>query len=300
MMDSDFGELSRTEPHADSSPLPPDRTEPDRENQAHVRERILRRFETWLDDALEAEQPPEGIAAQILEQLQADPAACGPGTAEAGCDLYSLWSVVTAMTEETRLQGRAFKQLHDSLSPMQELVGSVGATLQRYAASVDQQDQRINESTRQAVLKDVLGTLIDVRDRLIRGANSANTWLEQTQASPKLGPATRMWQKIFPPQAQVQAQHEEAVQSLLTGYHLGQEVVDEALMRFGVRPMNCLGRPFDPGTMKAVDIEPQSDADDGTVLEVHREGYWWNEAVYRPAEVKVARRRQEGQFVVTP
>ncbi len=54
--------------------------------------------------------------------------------------------------------------------------------------------------------------------------------------------------------------------------------------------MDCLGRPFDPATMKAVDIDTQSDAEDGTVLEVYRSGYWWNDTVYRPAEVKVARR----------
>jgi molecular chaperone GrpE len=280
--------------------LPPDPPPSGQENQAQIRERIVRQFEAWLDEILQGERPVEGMAAQVLAQLTTEPAAGAPGAAEAGCDLYSLWSVVTAMVEETRLQGRAFKQLHDSLGPMQELVGSVDATLQRYAASLDQQDQGINESTRQAVLKDVLVTLIDVRDRLIRGADSANTWLEQAQQIPRSGLATRLWRKIFPPPARVPTPHQEAVRSLLKGYHLGQEVVDEALLRFGVRPMDCLGRPFDPGTMKAVDLETQSDADDGTVLEIYRQGYWWNEAVYRPAEVKVARRRQEGPFVVTP
>jgi molecular chaperone GrpE (heat shock protein) len=280
--------------------LPPDPPPSGQEDQAQIRDRILRQFEAWLDEVLQGERPVEGIAAQVLEQLRTEPAAGAPEAAEAGCDLYSLWSVVTAMVEETRLQGRAFKQLHDSLGPMRELVGSADATLQRYAASLDQQDQRINESTRQAVLQDVLATLIDVRDRLNRGADSAHTWLEQAQQIPKSGRVTRLWRRIFPPPARIPTPHQEAVGSLLKGYHLGREVVDEALTRFGVRPMDCLGCPFDPGTMKAVDIEPQSDADDGTVLEVYRQGYWWNEAVYRPAEVKVARRRQEGPLVVTP
>lgn len=280
--------------YGDSPAVPTDPAQSRQEDRAQVRERILRQFTTWLDDVLQGERPVEGIAAQVLEQLQTEPAGCAPDEAEAGCDLYSLWSVVTAMVEETRLQGRAFKQLHDSLGPMRELVGSVDATLQRYAGSLDQQDQRINESTRQAVLKDVLATLIDVRDRLIRGADSAHTWLERTQPAPRSGLATRLWRRIFPPPAGVSTRHEEAVRSLLKGYNLGQEVVDEALLRFGVHPMECLGRPFDPGTMKAVDIEPQADADDGTVLEIYRPGYWWNQDVYRPAEVKVARRRPAG------
>jgi molecular chaperone GrpE len=260
------------------------------EDLTQVRARILRQFETWLDEVLQGERPVEGIAAQILEQLQTEPAACAPA---AGCDLYSLWSVVTALVEETRLQGRAFKQLHDSLGPMRELVGSVDTTLQRYVTSLDQQDQRINEATRQAVVREVLGTLIDLRDRLIRGADSAHTWLEHTPPAPKVGLVTRLWRRAFPPPARVSTPQEEAVQSLLKGYGLGEEVVEEGLRRFGVRPMDCLGRPFDPATMKAADIDAQSEAEDGTVLEVYRPGYWWNDTVYRPAEVKVARKRME-------
>lgn len=287
MMDS---EAQADSPEQQGQPM-----EQGREDQTHIRERILRRFEVWLDDILEGEPPVEGIAAEVLEQLQADPAADQSSAIKGGCDLYSLWSAVTAMTEETRLEGRAFKQLHEGLSPMQELVGSVGTVLQRYERSLDQQEQRINESTRQAVLKEVLEILVDVRDRLLRGADSANGWLERTEATERPGLAARLWLRVFPPQAAVLTQQEEAVRSLLKGYDLCREVLDEALARFGVRPMDCLGEPFDPGTMKAVDIEDQSDAGAGTVLEVHRQGYWRDEAVYRPAEVKVARRRQEGQ-----
>ena len=65
-----------------------------------------------------------------------------PGETEAGYDLYALWSAVTTMTEETRLQGRAFKQLHDGLSPMQEMVGAIGTMLERYQAVVNQQESR--------------------------------------------------------------------------------------------------------------------------------------------------------------
>jgi molecular chaperone GrpE len=284
------GQAASATAGASGAVQPPDGTRHAPVDRAHVRERILRRFETWLDDVLENEEPIQGIAAEILEQLECDPAAGESRGAEAGCDLYALWSTVTAMTEETRLQGRAFKQLHDSLSPMQELVGSVGDVLQRYTASLEQQDQRFSEATRQVVLREVLGTLIDVRDRLVRGTSTATTWLEQAHTPPKLGLGKRLWRRVFPLPPAVQTPHEEAVRSLLKGYHLSQEVLDEALARFGVRPMECVGRPFDPGTMKAVDIDSQSDAGDGTVLEVYRQGYWWQEAVYRPAEVKVARK----------
>jgi len=271
-------------------------TDHDREQRAHVRERIVRRFELWLDEILDGEPPVEGIAAEILEQLQADTPTGAPGEAEAGCDLYTLWSAVTTMTEETRLQGRAFKQLHDGLSPVQEAVGAVGAMLERYRGAVDRQEQKTNEAWRQAAWKEILETLIDMRDRLIRGAESARSWLERPEPVQKSDFLKRIRGRFFPPQPDVRTQQrDEAVRSLLKGYTLCQEVLDEALAQIGVRPMDCLGEPFDPLTMKAVDIGHESDVPEGTVLEVYRQGYWWGETVYRPVEVKVATQHEQTQ-----
>jgi hypothetical protein len=267
-----------------------------RERRAHVRERILRRFELWLDEILDGEQPIEGISAEILEQLQADTPAEGSGETEAGCDLYALWSAVTTMTEETRLQGRAFKQLHDGLSPMEEMVGSVAAMLGRYQAALDLQEQKVNETWRQAAWKDILETLIDMRDRLIRGAESARTWIERPEPVQESGFLRRIRGRLFARQPDIrEQQRDEVVRSLLKGYTLCQEVLDDAFVQIGVRPMDCLGQPFDPVTMKAVDIGCESDVPDDTVLEVYRQGYWWGETAYRPAEVKVAAQRQQAQ-----
>ncbi|MBC8373184.1 MAG: nucleotide exchange factor GrpE [Planctomycetes bacterium] len=267
-----------------------------RERRAHVRERILRRFELWLDEILDGEQPIEGISAEILEQLQADTPAEGSGETEAGCDLYALWSAVTTMTEETRLQGRAFKQLHDGLSPMEEMVGSVAAMLGRYQAALDLQEQKTNETWRQAAWKDILETLIDMRDRLIRGAESARTWIERPEPVQESGFLRRIRGRLFARQPDIrEQQRDEVVRSLLKGYTLCQEVLDDAFAQIGVRPMDCLGQPFDPVTMKAVDIACESDVPDDTVLEVYRQGYWWGETAYRPAEVKVAAQRQQAQ-----
>ena len=267
-----------------------------RERRAHVRERILRRFELWLDEILDGEQPIEGISGEILEQLQADTPAEGSGETEAGYDLYALWSAVTTMTEETRLQGRAFKQLHDGLSPMQEMVGAIGTMLERYQAVVNQQEQKTNETWRQAAWKDILETLIDMRDRLIRGAEAARTWLERPEPIQESGFLRRIRGRLFTHQPDVRTQQrDEAVRSLLKGYTLCQEVLDDALAQIDVRPMDCLGRPLDPLTMKAVDIGHESDVPEGTVVEVYRQGYWWGEAVYRPVEVKVAAQRRQAQ-----
>jgi molecular chaperone GrpE len=278
------------------NPIPPQEQppEPALQNRTHIRERILRRFELWLDEILDSEQPPEGIAAEILEQLEADTPMDASGEDRTGCDSYALWSAMTTMAEETRLQGRAFKQLHDSLSPMQDLVGSVGDMLRRYEASLDQQEQRIHETAQQAAWGDILETLIDMRERLLRGGQSAQAWLERPRPRRQSGLVASLRDRMLGRQDDGQTpQHDEAVRSLLTGYHLCREVLDEALARIGVRSIDCIGRPFDPLAMKAIDVGYDSDAPDGTVLEVYRQGYLRGETLYRPAEVKVARRQRD-------
>ena len=66
--------------------------------------------------------------------------------------------------------------------------------------------------------------------------------------------------------------------------------LDEVLAQFDVRKIVCQGEPFDPGSMHAVDVEETEQAAEGTVVEVYRAGYEWKGEVYRPAQVKVARK----------
>lgn len=252
------------------------------EKHALLRGRLLRRFEVWLDEILDGEQAPEGIAAEILDQLQADPA--DPGRSGPAPDLYSLWSSVTAMTEETRLQARSFKRLRDDLTPMQEMVRSVSSMLDRYEQALDRQEAKVRDSVRKEVLDDVLDVLIDIRDRLVLGRAAAQKSLEALAR-----PLSGLRSLLGPKKAMTRSR--ETIAALIEGYELCSERLDDALSRFGVRPIDCVGRPFDPAAMKAVDIEERSDAGDGTVVEVYRTGYRRDDSIYRPAEVKVARKR---------
>ena len=78
---------------------------------------MLRRFEGWLDSVLALEEPPQGIAAELLSALTVEAGASGDGQ----CDLYSMWAAVTALTQEVKLQGRTFKQLSETLAPVADL-----------------------------------------------------------------------------------------------------------------------------------------------------------------------------------
>jgi molecular chaperone GrpE len=79
------------------------------------------------------------------------------------------------------------------------------------------------------------------------------------------------------------------VDALVRGYDLGIERLDQALDESNAREIRCLGESFDPRRMNAIDTEESETVAAGTVLEVYRSGYEWNDEIFRPAQVKVSR-----------
>ncbi|MBZ5623620.1 MAG: nucleotide exchange factor GrpE [Acidobacteriia bacterium] len=210
------------------------------------RNEILRRFEQCLDTALAEEDPPAGIPAELLSAPE--PAADG-----SAMDWYTMWAAVTALTQEVRLQGRAFKQMGETL-----------------AADAERRSR-----------KEALGGLLEMRERLLRG-------LEAVRGREKLQPG--LWDRIFQKRWR-RVQHAlEVVVALEEGYRLSLGYLDDLLFQFQVQPIKCEGRKFDPRRMNAVDVEETDDAEEGTVVSVYRMGYEWNGELFRPAQVRVARR----------
>jgi molecular chaperone GrpE len=68
----------------------------------------------------------------------------------------------------------------------------------------------------------------------------------------------------------------------------------DALAKFGVKEVECLGLPFDPATQQAMMQVETADYDDNTVVEVFQKGYWLNDRILRPAMVTVAKRPASG------
>jgi hypothetical protein len=208
------------------------------------RSEILRRFEQWLDTAMAEEDPPPGIPAEIL---------AGDAAAESSpTDWHTMWAAMTALTQEVKLQGRAFKQLSETLAAEAERRGR----------------------------KESLGALLEMRERLLRG-------LEGMRGRAELRPG--FWDRIF---ARRWRQVEHAlgvVRALEDGYRMSLAYLDDLLLQFQVQPIECEGRPFDPRRMHAVDVEETDLAAAGTVVSVYRAGYEWNGELYRPAQVRVAK-----------
>ena len=230
------------------------------------REEILRRFEVWLDSVLAAEEPPQGLPAELLSSLAAEPKPISNGQ----CDLYSMWAAVTALTQEVRLQGRSFKQLSESLAPIAIL-----------APQLPEMDREAQERAR----REILDVFLDLRDRLARGLDLVHASQEKMDDSLRSS-----WMVRLLARHRAFRQAFESVAALEEGYQMSVERLEDALVQFDVREIACDGQPFDPKSMHAVDVEDTDQEAEGTVLEVYRAGYEWNGEVHRPAQVKVARR----------
>jgi len=276
--------------------------EPPIEATAALRERLLERFASWLDEVLAHREPPAGIAAELLAELEAaagddeSARALGP---EDGCDLYSLFSAMTALTQEIRLQGRSFKQLADRLAPFSELDATLEEALENHRTTLAQtrriadealashraRDEEVTRRVERRVRREMLAFVVDLRDRLLRGLEATRAQLEALEREP----APRWPQRFFARQQAACERLRDATLALEEGYALSALRVDEELDRLGVREIECQGRPFDPHGMTAVEVEEVSASGDGIVQQVYRTGYEWQGEILRLAEVRVGR-----------
>ncbi len=218
------------------------------------RDTLLRQFSQWLDQALAAEDAPRGIPEEILNGAAEPP----------GGDLYAVQAALTALTQEVKLQGRSFKQLSEAVSPVSQMAPDLASLV---------------EDARQQARREVIGVLLDLRDRLARGEQTAQ------EAEKSLPARPRWW-----PGAREREQAADIVSALREGYALTAERLDEVLGSFDVREIGCEGELFNARSMHAIGAEETDRVAEGTVVEVCRRGYEWNGNVFRPAQVRVARR----------
>jgi molecular chaperone GrpE len=186
---------------------------------------------SWLDDLIEAESPPPGLAPELM------------GSSEPAPDLFSMLSQLTALTRETQ-------QLSET------------------AASPEVMAKKLADARREARLELIM-ELLDIRDRFTRGLSEAQRRLDSLQ-----GLRAHFGQR-------------PVLEALVEGNLLARERFDDLLRRLDVQEIPCVGRPFDPTVMQAVEVVQASDVAPGTVMEVFRPGYLCNGRVLRVAEVKV-------------
>ncbi len=213
------------------------------------RRQFLNTLASWLDELTEAEPSPPGVAPEALSASGSTP------------DLFSLLAQLTALTRETQLQGRATNRLHTELSAK---LDKLSETL----TSPEVLARKLGEARREARLE-VLTELLDVRDRFTRGLDEARRRLSGLRG---------FWKRFA---------QRPVLEALVEGNELARERLDDLLRRLDVQEIRCLGKPFDPTLMQAMEAVPTTTAPPGTVIEVFRPGYISNGRVLRFAEVKV-------------
>jgi len=261
-----------------------------------LRASLLERFDAWLRDVLADEAPPEGLPAEMLREFDALPAAAPQDDAPERGDRLALWSALTALTQEVKLQGRAFNRLQDTLKPLAEMRPALSDNLAaheealRLAGEIARQAlaaraERGAELERQAeqrATRALLDVLLDARDRLARGLGLAHSHAAELAR-------LRGWRAALGLGRAATRRFLDVTLALEEGYRLALRRIDEALEQLGVHPIECAGKLFDPHFMTATDVADEPDVPDGVVLEVHRTGYAWKGEALRHAEVKVAR-----------
>lgn len=213
-----------------------------------TRRAILARVEAALDRLDAAGEPPEGIAPELLEDEAPAP------------DLYSLLAQMTALTREVQLQGRAANRMSAEVSQLVQQAASLteGQIAARVAAA------------RRDAQADLLGELVEIRDRFARARDEARRRLDSFR-----GLFTRLGAR-------------PVVEALLRGNELALDRLDETLRRHGVLEIVCEGQPFDPATMRAVETEVRPGVAPGIVTDVVRRGYRCADRILRYAEVRIA------------
>lgn len=214
-----------------------------------VRRTILARVEAALDLLETGQSPPEGIAAALLENADVQ-----------APDLYALLAQMTALTREVQLQGRAANRLSTEVTQL----------VQQVSASSEGQISARTSAARREAQTDLLGEILDIRERFARGLEEARKRHDSFR-----GIFSRLGSSPI-------------VEALLRGNELALERLDETLRRYGVHEIACEGEAFDPNTMRAVEHDVCADVRPGMVIEVLRRGYRTAERILRYAEVRVS------------
>ncbi len=229
-------------------------------------------FRTWLESLPETPPPAE------------DP---GPESA----DLLTLLAEFTALQQEVRLQNReqnkgvlALNRFIEDFQKTDATLASIGDKNRRMAEAitalagelekvedrirntVENRDDARQAQWKQDIEKSAVRPFLDVRDALVRGLKAAREASGSGgffRASPK------------------------NIEGVIEGYSMALRRFDRALAVVGIRPVEAVGKPFDPKIMRAVDTRPGPEEKKGIVVAEQLGGFVRGDEVIRTAEVVV-------------
>lgn len=181
-------------------------------------------------------------------------------------DLYTLFNELAALRTEVKTESRWFRTTLDDLRTAQ-------GWLKDNQEHLDQAVGRFREelpTLRRAVLRPVLLGLLDVHDRLAAGSVALDNYRP-----------VRGWFRV-----KSRKEDLRFIDSIGEGQGMTLRRLEETLERHEVRPLEVVGLPADPHTMKVVELDRRPEFENGIVTAELRKGFLWGDEVLRLAEVK--------------
>jgi molecular chaperone GrpE len=86
-----------------------------------------------------------------------------------------------------------------------------------------------------------------------------------------------------------QAQESNSIESLLEGVELTKGGLLATLEKFGVKPIESVGEPFDPNLHEAIAMEETDEMEPNIVMKEFQKGYFYKDRLLRPAKVIVSK-----------
>lgn len=179
-------------------------------------------------------------------------------------DLFSLYTELTGLKNEVRIESRQVKSAVDEFRSVFEILQTAHAQM---AAELEQH-RKDKQMLTQTVLRPLLLELLDLYDRLAAGI--------------QVGAAYRpswpfRWLK----------RETRIISALQEGQQMTISRLENLLDGYQVRPMAVLDQPFDPVCMRAVETEHRPELRDGIVTAVLRTGFYWGDELLRAPEVRI-------------
>ncbi len=227
----------------------------------------LKDFRFWLEDI------PDAVPGETADMDS--------------CDLYTLLSEFSGLRQEIKMQNR---EQNKTLQTLSSFIGAYQETFEVFKERAEDL-ATLEERIRQASEKRAVMPFLDVRDSLARGHHGcrdlAGAIREVANAKGLFRSAPKGMNEIV-----------DGMDGITEGYEMALRRFDRALALVNIRPMETLGQPFDPKTMKAVGRRVAADADEGTVIEEHLSGFVREDEVIRTAEVIVVATASSDQATV--
>jgi len=222
----------------------------------------------------------EAAKTALIDQFRTylDASADMPGSAfepVSGEEQFSLFAELAALNSEVKRESRQVREALDQFKAVFATLQSGYDLMARELDRRQQDEQRLRRET----LRPLVLHLLELYDRLQAGLDIT---------LPARASFWNRWQR-----------RPDNVGEWLASFREGQAItlrrLDQILSEYHLRPVDALGQSFDPHTMRAVEVEFRADAAAGIVTAELRRGFYWNEDLLRPAEVKVNRRPEERQ-----